>query len=186
MSYTIPTVEPSFFIAGDTVKWTISLTDFLATDGWTLKYSLMKMAASTAVITFSSTADGSDHAIVLSKTTTAGYTAGNYSWQSYVENNPVTEHYSIANGFIEIKSTFQTATAFDSRSDVQKIFEAIEAAILGKASYDQLSRKVGDRELRYLSPKELIELRNFYKNEYNKEIGVGGQRQTIKVVLRDI
>jgi hypothetical protein len=184
MSADIPTIEPLYFIAGDTVKWTITLSDYLATDGWILKYSLMKLASSSAVISISSSADGSDHAIAISATTSGAYTAGKYKWQSYVENALATEHYFIKEGYLEIKATFKTGTAFDARSDVQKIYEAIEAAILGKASYDQLSRKIGDRELRYISPEELIKLRNFYKQEYNKEMGKSG-RKTLKVTWGD-
>lgn len=179
MSYDIPTVEPDSFILGDTVKWTITLADWPATL-WTLKYSFMKL---TTVFSVSSSADGDSHAIVISKTTSSGYTSGVYLWQSYVENigaNP-TERYSISNGSIELLKTYVTNTPFETRSTVKIIFDDIEAMILGRATNSQASRRVGDRELRYLTPKELIFWRNFYLNEYNKEIGKGGQRQTIKV-----
>jgi hypothetical protein len=175
MSADIPTIEPLSFIAGDTVKWTISLSDWPATD-WTLKYSLMKLSATTSVISFSSTADGSAHAVVISKTTSAGYSPGKYSWQSYVENAGITEHYSISSGFLEIKPTFQTVTAFDARSDAQKTYEAIEAFIMGRASIDQARRKIGDREIQYISLNELMNFRNLYRDEYYREIGRSGPK----------
>ena len=38
----IPEIEPVSFIAGDTVKWTKSLEDYLASDSWVLVYYLVK------------------------------------------------------------------------------------------------------------------------------------------------
>ncbi len=39
MAATIPTKEPLTIRAGDTIKWTKSLDDYKASDGWTLSYS---------------------------------------------------------------------------------------------------------------------------------------------------
>lgn len=178
MSAEIPTIEPASFFAGDTVKWTISLADYPASSGWTLKYALIN---ATHHIAFSSTASANDHAIVLSATTTAAYIKGSYQWQSYIENADASERYTIGHGTIEIKKTFATDKPFDPRSEAQQIFEAIEATIKGRASQGQLSRRVGDRQLQYMSSDELIKWRNFYKNEYEKELGEGGKRAFIKV-----
>ena len=81
-----------------------------------------------------------------------------------------------------IKPNYATqSSGYDGRSTVQKIFEAIEATIYGRATSSQQSMKVGDRELQYLSPKQLMDLRNFYANEYYKEIGTGGRPTLIKM-----
>ena len=39
MAATIPTKEPLTIRAGDTIKWTKSLDDYKASEGWTLKYA---------------------------------------------------------------------------------------------------------------------------------------------------
>ena len=60
MAAETPTKEPETVRAGDTIKWKKSVSDYAASDGWTLKYSLR--GQSTA-IDLTSTADGDEHPI---------------------------------------------------------------------------------------------------------------------------
>ena len=55
MAATIPTKEPLTIRAGDTIKWTKSLDDYIASDGWTLSYSFRGTGG---MIDITSTADG--------------------------------------------------------------------------------------------------------------------------------
>ena len=178
MSRSIPTVEPAYFIAGDTVKWEILLPEYPASEGWTLKYALINAHA---VISLISTTEGASHVIDIHANISKTYTPGTYYWQSFVENANASERYSINTGTMEIITSYDTDTPKDVRSKVQQIYEALEATIQGRADSAQLSRRVGDRQLQYMSAAELIKWRNFYKNEYNKELGIGGKRTTIKV-----
>ena len=76
----IPSTEPSEIVAGDTLKFKKSLSDYPATI-WTLTYYLLKSGTQ---ITFSGTADCTDHLINVANTTTAGWTAGIYKYESYI------------------------------------------------------------------------------------------------------
>lgn len=173
---------PKTFYAGDTLQFVISLSDYQASDGYTLNYVLIN---STAKITFPSSAYQTyDHLVNVSATTTSAYTAGVYRWQAYVTTTGGLK-YTVDSGEIEILTNLVTQTTYDARPDVQIIFEAIEAAIMGKADDLQLSRKIGDREIRYMSVAELLQLRNFYKQEYMKTIS-GGYPKTIKIQFTDI
>ena len=82
MIVAIPTTEPSSIKAGMTVKWKRTLSDYPATL-WTLTYVLFKAGTQ---IKFNASADGTDHSVTLAKATTAAYTAGNYTWQAYVDD----------------------------------------------------------------------------------------------------
>lgn len=162
MSYTVPDQEPDYIVSGLTAKWKIYLADYLPGDNWTLKYSLKK--SSVAVINISSSDNGDDcHLINLSPTVTTAYTVGNYAYQAYVENSTTGEKHLIETGQIEIKTGFSdSADAFDPRTHARKVLDAIEAVIEGRATYNQSSVKVGDKELRYYSFTQLTQFREYY------------------------
>ena len=80
MAYDIPTDIPTLFTAGDTLKFTKELADYLPADGWTLTYSLVK---SSAQIQFSASDNGDGtHLVNVATTTTDDWTAGDYRWQA--------------------------------------------------------------------------------------------------------
>jgi len=76
-----PLTEPTSIIAGDTLSWQISLSDYPATSGWTLKYKAVCAAGYFAI---TSTASGADHVVSVAKATTAAYIPGIYTLTRYV------------------------------------------------------------------------------------------------------
>lgn len=166
---TYSTTEPVSFYAGDTVKFLISLTDYPPSDGWQLFYKFMNASGSFEA---DSEDEEDSHLVTLAAADSADITAGTYKFQAFVENID-SERYTVRTGEIEVKAALDAVTAFDTRSDVKIIFDAIEATISGRATQAQLSRRVGDRQLQYMSLDELIRARNFYKDEYLKESGAG-------------
>lgn len=170
MSYTIPDQEPDSIIAGLTAQWKIYLADYLPGDDWILKYSLKKSGVS--AINISSTDNGDDyHLINLTPEVTALYTTnGEYAYQAYVENSDTGEKYLIETGIIEIKPGLSaSSTSYDPRTHARKVLDAINAVIEGRASYNQSSVKVGDKELRYYSFSQLVELREYYLQQVELE-----------------
>jgi len=177
MAADIPDIEPSSFFCGDTVTWKIYNSDYLA-DTYGLSYAMVMTGK---IITLTSTAyETYTHLITISSTTSATYTAGTYNWISYFTKTG--ERWNRGSGQMVLKTNYATqSSGYDARSTVQKIFEALEALILGKATKDQLKIRVGDREITKLSPKQLMDWRNFYANEYYKEIGIGGRPTLVKM-----
>jgi len=153
--------EPRKIRKGLSETWTESINDYPATE-YTLKYNLQNSSANVAIV---STADGNAHTVTLTASTTAGYTAGTYKWQSYVENiSDSDEKVFIAQGTIEIVNTFLSGNT-DQRSHARKTLEAIEAVIENRATQDHLSYSIAGRAITLLSTKELIEFRSFYRAE---------------------
>lgn len=74
-------------------------------------------------------------------------------------------------------------TTQDPRSHAEKVLEAIEALIEGRATKDVSSYSIAGRSLTRLSPKELVEWRSFYKNEVARKRAAGqpngGRRITL-------
>jgi hypothetical protein len=83
-------------------------------------------------------------------------TAGNWYYQSYVEK--LTEKIHIASGVIAIIVDYSATGTVDPRTWEEITLDAIRAVIQGRATANQSSVKVGDKELRYYSFDELLRL----------------------------
>lgn len=182
---TIPTKEPANFTAGDTVKWTKSLADYLPADGWVLSYAIVQ-ASVQKTITATDNGDGT-HLATITATDSGGYATGIWSWQAYVTK--ASERYTVANGTFEVLANFaDQGSGYDARSHVKKVLDALEATILGKASKDQISISVQGRSLSKMTPEQLIKWRDIYKAEYARETQAAaisnGSPSKSKIVVR--
>ena len=159
----IPNIEPSSANAGDTWRWTRTLADYPASAGWALSYTLINAAAK---ITINATASGDDHAVTVAAATTAGYAPGTYDWRARVTRSG--EVYTVGEGRLTVRNAFSGAT-FDARTHARKTLEAIEAVIEGRASSEVSYYMIGNRQLRYMTPAELLTLRDKYRAEVARE-----------------
>jgi len=163
---------PSVLTAGDTFAWTDSLSDYLAPT-YTLKYSLWKYGK--AVITITATADGTDHDIAVSASTTAAYAPGEWQWTAYAEKGAggSLERYTIDTGKVTIKPYVAGASSSaDLRSHAQKMLDGIEAVMQGRATHAELSLTINGKSIQFLKPSELEAWRNTYRREVNREASV--------------
>lgn len=182
MAIDIPTTEPARIRAGDTVTWRKSLADYPATDGWTLYYRLINSAGKFDI---TCTADGADHLVEVSKTTSATYTAGDYSLIAWVAN--ATERITLDPMRITVlPNVAAEATGYETRSQAKQMLDAIDAALLSLSSGERLAvvqAEVAARSLRY-DFTGLMKLRNIYaaavQAEINAErasLGLGGRNK---------
>jgi hypothetical protein len=110
---------------GDTLDFTTTLADYPASAGWVLTYRLIPRASGTA-ITITGTASGDDHRTSATATTSATWTAGEYSWAAYVAL--ADERYTVDTGVVTLTPNLATATAHDNRSQAQTALEEAKAA----------------------------------------------------------
>jgi hypothetical protein len=150
-----PTTEPEKITAGDYVQWKKEGSacidpagnSCLASDGWTLTYALTKTSDQ---ITITAADSGDDHLVTLSAATTAGYTAGIYSWQAYVTGGS-SERYMIDSGTIEILPNLAVqTTGYDDRTHVKTVLDALEARLENRATSDQAGMLVGGEVINYM------------------------------------
>ena len=152
---------PSSFIAGDTVTWEKSLSDYPASDGWVMTYIFVK---DTKQINVTGIASGDDHELTVTAADSANFLPGTYFYQGSVSKGG--ERYTVDSGHSEVFANFANQTSgYDARDHVRKVLDAIEATLESRATSSQLSRKVGDRELRYIPIADLLVIRNEYKEE---------------------
>lgn len=174
----VPTTTPNQILAGVSSSWSRNLGGYPAGDGWTLSYALVKSGNR---ITFNSSASGDDHLIVLAPATTAAWDPGVYRFQAFVTDG--TNRHLVESGQLEVLVDFTSqTTGHDPRSHAEKMLDAIEATLEGKASKDQMSYSVGGRSITRLSPAELTDWRDYYRLEMTKEKRRDGRLKRSSVV----
>lgn len=159
----IPTTEPLFAIAGDTLKFLRSVPDYPASAGWSLGYTLVEKNHK---ITFGSTASGDDYLVNVSAATTATWAAHQYAWRAQVSK--AGEVYTVGEGRIEIKASF-AGNHFDTRSVARQGLEAIEAYLINVDNFQASQYEIAGRSLRRYSMTELLALRDRFKAEVLRE-----------------
>ena len=102
---------------GDTLDFTTTLVDYPASAGWVLTYRLVPRLSGTP-ISISGTASGDDHRSSATATTTAAWTAGEYSWAGYVDK--AGEHYVVDSGTVTLLPNMATVASYDSRSPARQ------------------------------------------------------------------
>jgi len=174
MAADIPTNEPTVFNAGSTVKFTISLADYLPSDGWTLSYALVN-AAKQIAWTGTNNNDGT-HLIKIAAATTAAYPPGIYNRQAYVTNGA--ERYDISADTVEIKPNFAVqTTGYDARSDTKIALDAITAVLKKRASRDQMAYSIAGRSLSKTPLNDLIALHKRFLAMYQAEVNREKRKQ---------
>lgn len=168
ISMEIPTREPAQITAGDTVKWTKTITAYPA-DLYALNYRLIPASGGTP-IELAASADGTDHSIAISAADSAEYDSGDYRWYSYVIDLATNEErYSLESGALVIAPNPAADSASDLRSHARKVLAAIEALLEGQASVAQEEIEVDGDKLKNRSVTDLLALRSFYVQEAARE-----------------
>lgn len=176
MSADIPSSPPAQLRAGDTAKWTRALADYLASDGWQLKYTLV---ATGGAYNFDATADGDGFAVNVPMATTADWVPGRYVLTEYVTNG--TERATIGTSELQVLADLAAASEpADTRSHARKVLDAIEAWIESRAP-TQASFEVAGRKLQNYPIGELLALRDRYRAEVRRETHPGGGRVQVRL-----
>lgn len=170
---------PSELVAGESISWSKTYSDYPASESWVLTYTLIKSDTQIQIV---ASDDGDDHLVEVATGVTAAYAVGTYDWQAHISNG--TERYLMDVGVIKVVTDFATqASGFDSRSHNKIVLDALEAAIEGRASKTQLSQMVGKIQVQHMTLMEQTRLRDQYAARYRNELITAGKikpRRTIK------
>ncbi len=165
MSAAVPTTEPSTIVAGDTVQWTKSIADYLATDGWTLSYSFRIPGSAATPITFDADPDGANYSVDQDPSTTADWPPGAYVWTSYVDDG--THRHTVGTGPVTIFASPEEALGTTHASRTLAI---IEAALEGRLPRGLEMYTIDGQQVQKLTHEALSRLRDKYKAEVKSEI----------------
>lgn len=159
----IPTTEPSIVNAGDTVRWTKTLADHPATDGWVLAYTFINAAGK---FTLTASASGVDHAVNAAPATTNAWPAGDYDWRAQVSK--AGDVFTVAEGRITVRASFGAST-LDARSTARKALEAVEAYLANSNNISAAEYQIAGRQLRRFNLPELWAHRDRLRQEVARE-----------------
>ena len=171
MSIQIPTNEPAEIIAGDTIKWKITDSDYPASAGWVLSY---RLSNSTTALDIASTADGDTHSVLIAAATSANYAAGFYHFSRIFTK--AAERYTTLKGQLQVKPNAAVLSALDSRTHARKMLDAIESALEGAATANDLHvlQVAGVNRSMSQDKTMLIKLRSQYQIEVRREESAAG------------
>ncbi len=144
---------------GDTLNFSTTVPDYEPGDGWVLKYRFVPRSVGSAisVSTTQDTEDPGSHRFQVAAADTAAWTAGAYSWFSYVENSGGERH-SVGEGQVTFNPDPRTASTLDNRSSARVALDNVRAMLSGKASSGVLSYSIGGRTLQSYSIPDLLQL----------------------------
>lgn len=154
---------------GFTLNFPTAVAGYPANASWVLHYRMVPRSTGAAV-ELTSSPDSTDptlHRVTASAATTAGWTAGIYSWQSWVEK--AGEKYEIESGVVTLRTNPITASTLDNRSDAQIALDNVNAKLSGSTSATVLSYRIGERELRNYPMPELLSLRSTLITQVKRE-----------------
>lgn len=161
-----PEGEPLQIVAGDFVQWKVSnLVDDYPTDSYTLVYTA-RISGARDEFQITATSETSHYLITASST--SGYTPGNYDWQQEIVRNSDSARIVLKRGTWKVLPDLDNAGT-DLRSHAALMVSKIESILVGKADSDVSSYSIAGRSLSKMSFQELIEARDYYRAEYQKE-----------------
>ena len=163
-SVNYPTQVPDTLTIGDRFVWkrTAMVADYpIAT--YQVKYSfrLLSSAATEIAITATENSDPDEYIVEVGSSTTAAYTAGDYTYQEYVVRSSDSERIVYSTGIIKLEPNLDADTS-DPRSSARKILDGLNAMLENRASIDQMS-------LSRMTPAEIRDWQQHYQYIVSKE-----------------
>ena len=187
----IPEKEPVTIYKGETVVWNRKdLTDYPVGSyamSWTARLE------SNGGTSFSATVTEVDdyYKFTLDNSATGGYTTGDYFWVLKVTQSSDSEELILETGKITVKDNYFGSTG-DTRSHAKIMLDKIESILEGRADADVSSYSIQGRSLSKIGIAELLQWRDYYKAEYQKEVAEfrtgnkEGSGRVVKVQFNDV
>ena len=186
----IPEKEPVTIYKGETVVWTRKdLTDY-PVGSYAMSWSARLESNGGTAFTATVTEVDDYYKFTLDNSSTGGYTTGDYFWVLKVTQSSDSEELIIDSGKITVKDNYFGSTG-DTRSHAKIMLDKIESILEGRADADVSSYSIQGRSLSKISINELLQWRDYYKAEYQKEIAKfrrdnnEGSGRVIKVQFND-
>ncbi|MCP4102877.1 MAG: hypothetical protein GY750_15880 [Lentisphaerae bacterium] len=169
------TAFPYELTAGCSQHWEVSFTEYLPTDGWTLRYLIR--VSTDRIIELTATPTDDTHTFTLSADALVGVEPAVVKWQCQAIKGD--EKYLVASGKVRLHADLSDSNV-DPRSYPEKMLEAINAVLAGKLDNPVTETEYNGRRLKYMAPGELIRLRTLFLSMLPQNQGI----RTIKVEFK--
>ena len=187
----IPEKEPVTIYKGETVVWTRKdLTDY-PVGSYAMSWSARLESNGGTAFTATVTEVDDYYKFTLDNSATGGYTTGDYFWVLKVTQSSDSEELILETGKITVKDNYFGSTG-DTRSHAKIMLDKIESILEGRADADVSSYSIQGRSLSKIGIAELLQWRDYYKAEYQKEVAEfrtgnkEGSGRVVKVQFNDV
>jgi hypothetical protein len=165
-----PTVEPETVVVGDFIQWRrTDLGSDYPNTAYTMTYVARITAGGNTEIQLAGTAYGSDYLFTVSSATSTNFVPGFYHWQLEAVRLSDSNRIVIDRGFFTAIPDLDV-NGSDPRTHAEIMLAKIKSLLEGKADADVANYSIAGRSLTKLSFDELIKARDYYQEEYNKEV----------------
>ena len=167
-----PEGEPLEIVPGDYLIWKKTA---IAQDYPPASYTATYVAritgggSSEVQVTGTSGGGGSYYLFTVSSATSAGFTPGVYHWQLEIVQNSTSNRIVVERGEFTALADLDINGA-DPRSHAQIMVGKIESILAGKADSDVSNYSIAGRSLTKMTFAELMDARDRYKAEYQREV----------------
>lgn len=150
------------FMAGDSLTWEFAPGNYPDTGGWTAKTIFTEGSVNQEVI---GTAQGAGWLFKLTPEDSAKFPGALYTWVIQFTNTD--QRITGATGATQVYPNLEDGPA---KSHAQKVVEALEAVIEGRASQDQIQMTIGGRSITRMSVDDLLKFLNYYRGKLDAEL----------------
>ncbi len=169
---------PEKLTAGFAWEWEETFPDFPASTFGLVVLLVLQSSAATKV-TLNGTANGNAFTVLLPSATSTGMTAGTYKVITYATLG--SEEYFLSEKTITVAANPINSTG-DQRSHVQKVLDAINAVLEGRAATEYSSITIDGSSVASLTHSQLLDFKQKYEVMYSREkekerIAAGGKRR---------
>lgn len=167
-----PEGEPLEVVPGDYLIWKKTA---IAQDYPPASYTATYVAritgggSSEVQVTGTSGGGGSYYLFTVSSATSAGFTPGLYHWQLEIVQNSTSNRIVVERGEFTALADLDV-NGSDPRSHAQIMIAKIESILSGKADSDVSNYSIAGRSLTKMTFAELMEARDRYKAEFQREV----------------
>jgi hypothetical protein len=183
-----PTIEPDKIVVGDFLQWKrIDLGVDYPNTLHTATYVARITGGGANEIQLAGTNSGSDYLFTVSSATSANFSPGYYHWQLEIVETSSGNRIVVDRGAFEAIVDLDVNNS-DPRTHAEIMLDKIETLLQGKADADVANYSIAGRSLTKLSPRELLDWRNYYKAEVQKELNLErirrGQSTGMRIKVR--
>jgi len=165
-----PTIEPDEIVVGDYIQWRrVDISDDYPNNEYTMSYVARITGGGANEILLVGTAYEGDYLFVAASSVTADFNPGYYHWQLEAlrisDNNRIVIDRGAFTAIVDLD-----VNNSDPRTHAEIMISKIESILNGKADADVANYSIAGRSLTKMTFDELIQIRDYYKREFNKQV----------------
>jgi hypothetical protein len=183
-----PTTEPKKLVIGDFVQWKrTDLVDDYPVATHSAEIVARSSHAGSTEFKIAATENAAYYLFTAASSVTETYVAGHYHWQLDITETSSGNRIVVDNGTFDVIEDLDVNGA-DPRSHAEIMITKIESILSGKADSDVSNYSINGRSLTKFSFAELMEARENYRAEYqreiNKELAENGEKTGQTILVR--